>query len=98
MKILILTATLIAGCNSKDTNVQELRKVYEHVQTERQYPNQEEWSEKVRKESEDPELPQNLDLKLSSAAMKEMKANPFSDHNCYSCKSYTGEDPNMRNE
>jgi hypothetical protein len=98
VKILILTATLIAGCSGQESNVQDLQKVYKHIQNEKIYPTQEEWSEKIRKESEDPDLPQDLNLKLSDAAMKKMKENPFSEHNCYSCKAYTGDDPNMRNE
>jgi len=97
MKTLIVIAALAGGC-TEPSNVKDLRNIYRHIEENRKYPTQEEWSEKIRKQSEDPDLPQNPDLKLSAATLEKIIENPFTNRNCYTCDEYLGDDPNMRNE
>lgn len=90
---LLLPIAMNTGCTKTD-NFKDLQVIPQYI--EKQYPNTKEWENRIRKQSEDPDLPTYPNLKLNKAQLEEIKENPFVDNRCLTCPEYLGDDPNMK--
>lgn len=95
MKIL-LASLLMTGCGGKSDNMKDLREIQNHTQERPSDPEvkerlYKEYQEKIRKESEDPDLPTYPNLKLTEAQLEQKRLG----ESCVTCDP-NAEDPNMR--